>query len=140
MGFLYRVKQSLQRFMMGRNGLDALGMAILVVYLVLGMITRFLPGVAGLVFYLLCQVLFLWELFRFLSTNLAKRQRENQKFLAFWQKLRTDHSRQRYNTVKDPQKVIRTCKQCKAKIRLPKVKGKHSVTCPKCGATFTVKI
>ena len=36
--------------------------------------------------------------------------------------------------------VYRTCPNCKATIKLPRKKGKHTCTCPKCRVDFSVKV
>jgi len=34
----------------------------------------------------------------------------------------------------------RTCPNCRATIKLPRKKGKHTCTCPKCRVDFKVKV
>lgn len=54
-----------------------------------------------------------------------------------------------YNTYTPPKKkklktdkdhCFRICPECRANIRLPKKKGKHTVVCPRCKCRFEVKI
>lgn len=40
----------------------------------------------------------------------------------------------------DKDHCFRICPECKANIRLPKKKGKHTVVCPRCRCRFEVKI
>lgn len=40
----------------------------------------------------------------------------------------------------DKDHCFRICPECKANIRLPKKKGKHTVVCPRCKCRFEVKI
>ena len=70
--------------------------------------------------------------FRTMSRNIAKRRAENQKFCNFF-KLRKNKFRDRKTH------VYRKCPSCKAVLRLPKAKGKHTVSCPKCKNKFSVR-
>ena len=63
-------------------------------------------------------------IFRSLSRNVYKRYEENRKFLMFWQKLK-DKDHRYYN-----------CPRCHQQVRVPKGKGKISITCPKCQEKF----
>lgn len=114
--------------------------------------------------------LLFYMFFRMFSRNIRARSRENAKFAAFWVKTPfgkrnagkfdrfgsynnygytdyTDKTRAPKNNKKKKQKlprdrdhVYRTCPECKANIRLPKKRGKHSVRCPRCSTLFDVKI
>ena len=71
-------------------------------------------------------IFFALFLFRYLSSNKAKRAAENKKFLGYFKlyqlkwKYRKTHK-------------IFKCKKCKQIIRVPKDQGKIEVTCPSCG-------
>jgi peptidoglycan/LPS O-acetylase OafA/YrhL len=73
--------------------------------------------------------IYLWHalfiaIFRSLSRNIYKRYEENRKFLVFFQKLK-DKDHRYYN-----------CPRCRQQVRVPKGKGKISITCPKCREKF----
>ncbi|MEE1186496.1 MAG: hypothetical protein UHN02_03855 [Acutalibacteraceae bacterium] len=136
MNFLYKLKQSIYSFMYGRCGIDRLGIVLMVIYFVLSILTGFFEGTVAFILYFLSLAVFIYFLYRFLSRDLAKRQAENTKTIIFLNKVKNMFKKD----IKDKNKVIRKCPDCKAKIRLPKKKGRHSVTCPRCKVTFNVKI
>lgn len=136
--FTSRTGYGLQRFMTGRHGIDELYVfnnIIITVLLILLLITkkRFL-SVFALV--LLC-----CNLFRSLSKNEYKRQRELDTYLKIKNKA-VSFFRLIKNMWRD-RKTHRyyACPSCKAEIRVPKPpKGKKiSITCPKCGSSFIKK-
>ena len=114
--------------MYGRYGSDQLNMVILVAGLVLNLaaaLIRYWPVKTGLM--LAAYGLLLWAIFRTLSKKTWKRFDENRKFLAFKERL-TDRNHRYYK-----------CPKCHQKIRVPKGKGKISITCPKCKEKFIKK-
>jgi DNA-directed RNA polymerase subunit RPC12/RpoP len=114
----------ISRFMQGRYGMDKLSSMLLWVSVGLAVVGMFFPGVVGLVFTLLAYVLMGIAIFRALSRNVYKRYEENRKFLLFFQKLK-DKEHRYYN-----------CPRCHQQVRVPKGKGKISITCPKCREKF----
>lgn len=119
----------LQRFMMGRYGTDKLNIAILVAGLVasvLSVIIRFLPLVR-LTLLLLSYGLVAWSIFRALSRNTYKRYQENRKYLMLMQQF------------KDREHRYFDCPRCHQQTRVPRGKGKISITCPKCKEKFIRK-
>ena len=125
------------RFMYGRNGNDKLNQFLFWVYFVLLLLNLFLSSVILWVVELILIALYM---FRFLSRNLYRRQAENRKFLKIWNKF-TGFFKLQKNKFRDRKThVYRKCEHCKAVLRLPKKKGKHTVRCPQCGKTFSVKI
>lgn len=125
------------RFMYGRNGNDKLNQFLFWVYFVLLLLNLFLSSVILWVVELILVALYM---FRFLSRNLYRRQAENRKFLKIWNKF-TGFFKLQKNKFRDRKThVYRKCEHCKAVLRLPKKKGKHTVRCPQCGKTFSVKI
>ena len=121
----YKLRSSLQRFMTGRYGTDKLNMAILCIGLAFSLLASFLPGAAvKLLFTTVSYVLMFLAIFRTLSRNVYKRYEENRKFLLFFQKLK-DKDHRYYN-----------CPRCHQQVRVPKGKGKISITCPKCREKF----
>ena len=129
------IRNALQRFMYGRYGGDQLNTAILVVYLilwVLEMITQ--SSVLGT----LGTILIFVALFRMLSRNIYKRREENAKFLRKadplirWWRLRRTIRR-------DKDHVYFKCPNCSQHLRVPRGKGKITVNCRSCGASFQEK-
>ena len=125
--------QRIQRFMMGRNGTDALSMALLVLYLVFAVLGSFFA-----VFYILQLVLLVYLFWRMLSRNIVARQRENEKFLIFWRPI-SSRIRKKVSQLRDKTHRYYACPACKATLRLPKGKGKICITCPRCRKEFIKK-
>ena len=129
------IRNAIQRFMYGRYGGDQLNVFLLVLYLIFYFIsiwTNFLP------LYWLTVVLIITALFRTLSRNLTRRREENAKFLRLidpavrWMRLRRTIRR-------DKEHRYFRCPSCGQQLRVPKGKGKITVTCRSCGAVFQEK-
>ena len=119
--FGYKLRTALRRFMEGRYGTDKLNMAILLAGLGCSVLASLLPGaLLKLTFTTVSYVCMFFAIFRTLSRNIYKRYEENRKFLLFFQKLK-DKDHRYYN-----------CPRCRQQVRVPKGKGKISITCPKC--------
>ena len=137
----YKFRCAVARFMYGRNGMDQMNQLLLRGYI--GLL------VAELVFNLLrlraplviCEVL-LWVLmvyilFRMFSKNLPKRREENQKFLNWFWKVKSNAAGSKARRADKDHKYF-TCK-CGAVCRVPVGKGKIVITCPKCGQKINAK-
>ena len=121
----YRMRTGMRRFMEGRYGTDKLNMAILCAGLLCSLLASLLPGVLlRLILTAISYVFMIVAIFRTLSRNIYKRYEENRKFLLFFQKLK-DKDHRYYN-----------CPRCHQQVRVPKGKGKISITCPKCREKF----
>ncbi len=138
-----KFKTKLQRFMYGRYGGDKLNNVLLggYIFLILAyyIASIFLPMEAvtarlflDLAYYLLTVPLIFLIFFRIFSRNVVKRRRENDRFFGFF-RLRRSKFRDRKTH------VYRKCPACRAVLRLPKAKGKHTVVCPRCKNRFEVK-
>lgn len=132
-----RIRDALQRFMYGRRGMDELGQFTFIVYIVLfvlNMITRNM-----ILYYLELIVCFLF-LYRALSKNLTKRYQENSSYLEMRDKIARFFRIQKRRWTDRKTHVYRKCPYCKTTIRLPRIKGTHATTCPKCKRDFNVKV
>lgn len=132
--------------MYGRYGTDTLSKVmlwtyagVLILYSVLRIVFMFAlkdtpiaSTILSVCYIVISAVLVVWMFFRMFSRNIAKRRRENERFCGFF-KLRRNMFRDRKTH------VYRKCPQCKAVLRLPKAKGKHTVVCPRCKNRFEVK-
>ena len=140
-------REKFMRFMYGRNGIDPLSIALIVIHLALIFLnTVFRFGLPQLIFSLVGLLCLTAAIFRTLSKNLGARQRENANFLRFWDRVKSgfgsvknsaDTARDRATDVNH--KYIK-CKKCGAQLRVKRQKGKHTVKCPKCSGSFSVKI
>ena len=130
------MKERMQRFMAGRYGNDQLNQFIFIVAIismVLEIITR------QSLFYTLSLVLLILAYVRVFSRNINKRYEENMKFLQKKDAILNKFRKQKYYAAQRRNFHIYTCPQCKQKIRIPKGKGKISITCPKCRTSFIKK-
>ncbi|MFR6156151.1 MAG: hypothetical protein ACLUI7_02575 [Coprococcus sp.] len=130
------MKERMQRFMAGRYGNDQLNQFIFIVAIismVLEIITR------QSLFYTLTLVLLILAYVRVFSRNINKRYEENMKFLQKKDAILNKFRRPKYYAAQRRNFHIYTCPQCKQKIRIPKGKGKISITCPKCRTSFIKK-
>lgn len=119
---------SVQRFMYGRYGHDRLNMALLVAGLVLCVICMFIPSpMWDLLLTLASYALLIWALVRCFSKNTYKRYQENRRFLLM------------IDRIKDRDNRYFSCPKCKQTVRVPRGKGKISITCPRCKEKFVKK-
>lgn len=114
--------------MAGRYGTDRLNMVILTVGLVACLISMFIqvPQV-NLLLTAISYALMIWAIFRSLSRNTYKRYQENRKFS------------QLLDRVRDRQHRYFECPKCRQPVRVPRGKGKISITCPRCREKFIRK-
>ena len=139
----YRLRMAFARFMQGRYGFDALNNFLSIVYIALvvsGLILKRISPTAYLVFYILEMFVFFFWLFRVLSRNIYSRQMENTKFLRIRENFKIWKNLQSQKWQFRKTHIFKKCPNCKANIKLPRKKGKHTVTCPKCTKDFKVKI
>ncbi len=129
------MRNAIQRFMYGRYGSDQLGYFLLAVYLVFVLLAG-LTDVALL--NLVGEVAVVYALFRMLSRNVVRRREENAKFLR-----KADPAikwfRLQKTMRKDKDHRYFKCPSCAQYLRVPKGKGKITVTCRSCGAVFQEK-
>lgn len=130
-------KQKLIQFMIGRYGMDEMYIGLVAVWFFLTVINSF---VQSTLLSFLGTVVLIYGLYRFMSRNHAKRRAENEKFLKLWRPVKNwlMFQRDRFRDRKTAR--YRKCRHCKAIIKLPNQKGKHTVRCPKCGERFDVRI
>ena len=126
-----------QQFMIGRYGIfDALTKFLLVVYLIFGVLTIWLP-----VFQIVNLLLLVFIFYRLLSKNISMRQRENQMFSRIFD--RVSGKLRLWNTIrKDRTHKYFTCPKCKSTLRIPKPAShkKIELHCTKCGHYFIKKV
>ena len=76
---------------------------------------------------LLSYALMIWAIFRMLSRNTYKRYQENRRYLRLLERM------------KDREHRYYDCPRCRQVVRVPRGKGKISITCPKCAEKFIRK-
>ena len=122
----------LRKLMYGRYGSDHLSFFLLFLYVVLIFISA-LPHMAWVSW--LALAVLLWNLFRMFSRRIDRRRAENARFLSLfgpvirWFKMRrTIHRDKHHRYFK--------CPNCGQYLRVPRGKGKITVNCRNCGASF----
>ncbi len=129
------IRNAIQKFMYGRYGNDPLNLFLMGVYLLLYLVYA-LTGFRPL--YWVVLALLIWTLFRLLSRNLERRRWENARFMRAagpvlsWLRLRR-------NIRRDKEHVYFKCPSCGQQLRVPRGKGRITVTCRSCGASFQEK-
>lgn len=124
-----------RRLMMGRYGVDQLTWVLLVLSLLLSLCgSIFRVQLLGILCWAVLVVCYL----RIFSRNIYDRQLENQRFMQFWRRLKNGRSKRPSREQRKNYKVF-SCPTCKQKLRVPRGKGKISISCPKCGRSFIKK-
>lgn len=149
-------RNKLYRFMQGRNGVDALSkflnrlsfvfliLAIICSILAMGFSSHAMKAVVVFrilyfVLYAIGFALLIWCNIRVFSRNVAKRQKENTRFLYQKQKVRRffENKKQEWKDRKTYRYF--KCPKCGQRMRAPRSKGKIRVTCRNCANVFLTK-
>lgn len=126
--FSARMGAGLRNFMSGRYGTDKLNMLILGIGLVTSLVSMWVRvPTLNLVLFVMSYGMMIWAIFRALSRNTYKRYQENRRFL------------QIVGRLKDRQNRYFDCPKCHQLVRVPRGKGKISITCPRCREKFIRK-
>ncbi len=124
----YKLKMGLRKFMTGRYGTDKLNTMILILGLIFCVVSMFLPaGWPVLMMTTLAYVCMFVAIFRAFSRKTYKRYRENRRYLDLVAR------------IKDREHRYFACPKCRQSVRVPRGKGKISITCPKCREKFIKK-
>lgn len=128
-----------QRFMSGRYGGDAFSSFLSLTALVVVVLGLFVPGLFGMLLGWLGWAALIYSYYRIFSRNIPKRAAENRWFLAqrYAVQQRFASARTRFAQ----RKVYRyfRCPRCRQQLRVPRGRGRISITCPKCGTSFIKK-
>ncbi|MCD8331263.1 MAG: hypothetical protein LUB63_01850 [Oscillospiraceae bacterium] len=124
-----------QRLMAGRYGRDQLNTCLLVLYLVLWLI-GVITNVQAV--YTVGLILIVVVVFRMMSRNIERRRAENAKFLKLIEPV-SRWFRLRRTIHRDKEHCYFKCPRCGQYLRVPRGKGKLTVTCRSCGASFQEK-
>lgn len=139
-------------FMYGRYGNDNLNIALGIFWLIINIINTVF--IRSFWLQMITNLILLIIIFRIFSKNIDRRSRENQTFLYYYNRMKPMAEKIRsfakkvgvwfnlqFRKIKD-RKTHRyiKCPYCKATIRVPFRKGKHSVNCPRCAVDFKTNI
>ena len=129
------IRSFLSRFMAGRYGTDQLNNTMIITYVVLYLISIF---TRWSVLYWIALVLVFVTLFRTMSRRLDRRRAENAKFLQLIRPMNRKFKNLKVR-VRDKDHRYFKCPNCKQQMRVPRGKGRITVHCRSCGATFEEK-
>ena len=124
----------LREMMTGRNGLDKLSITLIVAALAINVFAQFFPLLS--MFSLAIMAYAVWRVF---SKNLTKRRAENYRISRILDDIGESFAQKRFRRQQSKQYRFFTCPDCKSKLRVPRGKGKISITCPRCGLKFSKK-
>lgn len=124
--------------MYGRNGVDALSWALVMLEVVLSLLSAFIHvrGVSQALYFVSTALMFV-VLLRIFSRDLARRQAENAKFLTWWTPKANAIRGARARRADKAHKYVRC--SCGAYCRVPRGVGRVELTCPKCGRKKVIK-
>ena len=126
----------LRKFMMGRYGVDQLSLALMGIYIFVSILSRFLNSPILNILYVAIMGIVIYRTF---SKNVAKRYQENVKFLNKWNPIKRKIS-SRIQQMKDLKHYkYYKCSNCNQTLRVPRGKGRISITCPKCKTVMVKK-
>ena len=129
------IKQKAIRFLQGRYGTDDLNKMLFVVTIILIAIKTFfkVPYVI-----LVADVLLVIQIMRSFSKNYVKRRIENDHYKRI-ERYITRFFKVVYKNVKDRNYHYTLCPKCVQMVRIPRKKGKVTITCPHCKSKFDAK-
>ena len=131
-----KFKTYIQKFMIGRYGVDKLstyllygGLAVVVLANLFNWSIIGLLGWAAIIL----------GYYRTFSRNRTKRYQENQKFLASTRQFTRSWNQKRNKFMQRKVYKYYACPNCHKKLRVPRNKGKISIKCPHCKDQFIKK-
>ncbi len=148
-----KFREKMYRFMYGRYGTDELYnfLSYLNIFLIIAYSITILcmkeglaRTVVSLCFSTLIIFVFIFEIWRTMSKNTAKRRRENERYLKVSRAVKrfftgnTSKGTRTHNR-DDAYFIFRDCTRCGSTLRLPRRVGKNRVNCPRCSHSFYVK-
>ncbi len=132
MNFRYKLMQ----FMSGRYGLDEFFYVLFVIATVLSVVNCI---VRSIWLQFVVYAIIVYAFFRVMSRNTEARRRENLAFVKLKTGLINKRSIRRQRKA-DYSHIYKKCPNCRAVLRLPRRKGKHTTVCPKCNKEFKVRV
>lgn len=131
-----KLMYKMANFFQGRYGIDELYKFLFILFWIIAILSIFIRNP---IIYILEILICVFMFYRSLSRNIYKRQSENMRYLKMRDKVKGKITLQKRKWSERKTHIYRKCPNCKAEIRLPKKKGKHVCTCPRCKKDFEVK-
>ena len=130
------MKEKIQQFLVGRYGSDQFGQFLLITAIACMVISMLFDSS---IFNLASILLLVLSYYRMLSKNHSRRYAENIHYLKYADKVTGFFRAKKRYLAQLKDYHIYKCPSCKQKIRIPRGKGKISITCPKCRTEFVKK-
>ena len=131
--FLFKLVGKIRTFFYGRNGFDDLAKVSLITSVIVILVCGFWPqGIVKIILHILSLAILGYAYFRILSKNVYKRVQENKRYLGAVNMTKTRWRQRKTH------KFYR-CPKCKTWLRVPKGRGKITITCVKCSTKFDKK-
>lgn len=131
-----KFKYKIYNFMQGRYGIDEFHKFLLLTFTIIWIINIV---VKSIILYYFGFAIAIFAMFRLFSKNYEKRRLENEKYIKIKNKIIQNIKITSQRWAERKTHIYRKCPNCKAMVRLPKKKGKHTCTCPCCQKDFKVK-
>ncbi|MEG1744796.1 MAG: hypothetical protein RR951_02545 [Ruthenibacterium sp.] len=129
------MREKLQRFMTGRYGMDGYGRFLSFVAMacvLLGAFTTRLLTLVGLLLIIYCY-------FRIFSRNLPHRTQENYVYYGAVSQLKQWLAQGKQRWAQRRTHRVFSCPHCHQRLRVPRGRGKISITCARCHTEFIRK-
>jgi len=136
------MRQKMMQFMQGRYGTDTLNKHLLVLAMILVVLSMFLRSVTLVYNFLTIAIYVILgiNIWRTFSRNIYARYNENQRYTAWFNNMSAPwrrHQNLRNKRKADPANAYFRCPSCGQMVRVPKGRGKITITCPKCRREFS---
>ena len=132
MNFRWRLMQ----FMSGRYGADALFFVLFAISASLAFANIF---VRSYILQIIVYAIMVLAILRVMSRNTEARAKENRAVTGVIYKVKRLFAVRRQRKA-DYTHIYKKCPHCRAVLRLPRKKGKHTTVCPRCNKSFTVRV
>lgn len=125
-------RNKFNQFMYGRYGVDQYGACLIIIALLLNLLSSLTQySVLSLISF----GLMVYEIYRMFSKNIVKRRIEEDKYESsitiirrYWKVLKNNFTDKTYHYY--------LCPRCHQMVRVPRGKGKVTITCPSCHNKF----
>ena len=120
--------EKIRKFMYKRNGIDDLFYFMFILYFIIYIVNLFLKS---LIIDIIGIIIFIIMFYRYLSKDISKRKKENDKYLKLKNKI-INYSKSN--------SIYKKCRKCKTvlKLPLPYKRGINHAKCPTCGCMVTI--
>ncbi len=128
--FLFNLGNKIRAFFYGRNGFDTLAKHAIIAALVFALLSGFnFHMIVKMILTAISYALMIYSYFRILSKNIYKRVQEERKYTGALKMTKTKWQQRKTH------KFFR-CPKCKTWLRVPRKRGKITITCVKCSTKF----